>query len=199
MRTRNQSETNLRSPVCEFVLKSMAETVTFDSPGPLHGANGAVPQSLGSRGYHSSILRDVHTIEPMAGLTPTQKTRLKERTDRMINANRESLARPQVVGSPGSGDSARPLEVSIAGVPLRLKSSHDLETVNELVRMVDDKIRQALPLTKTGSIQNASILAALNMAEELLLLKRRARELVDGLEARAARVIEDMEKSGPPA
>lgn len=90
-------------------------------------------------------------------------------------------------------------QVSIAGVPLRLKSSHDEETVNELVRMVDEKIRQALPLTKTGSIQNASILAALNMAEELLLLKRHARELVDRLEARTLRVIEDLEKSGPTA
>lgn len=140
----------------------------------------------------------MHIIVSMAGLTPTQKTALKNRTDRMT-ANRESLARPQVVGSPGSENGARPVEVSIAGVPLRLKSSHDLETVNELVRMVDEKIRQALPLTKTGSIQNASILAALNMAEELLLLKRRARELVDGLEARTARVIEDMEKSGPTA
>lgn len=90
-------------------------------------------------------------------------------------------------------------QVSIAGVPLRLKSSHDEETVKELVRMVDEKIRQALPLTKTGSIQNASILAALNMAEELLLLKRHARELVDRLEARTSRVIEDLEKSGPTA
>ncbi len=105
--------------------------------------------------------------------------------------------------APGT-EVARPIgqgsqQVSIAGVPLRLKSSHDEETVNELVRMVDEKIRQALPLTKTGSIQNASILAALNMAEELLLLKRHARELVDRLEARTLRVIEDLEKSGPIA
>lgn len=96
-----------------------------------------------------------------------------------------------------SGSSARSFQVSIAGVPLRLRSSHDEETVNELVRLVDTKIGETLPLTKTGSIQNASILAALNLAEELLLLKRRAKELVDGIEARAARVIEDLEKSGP--
>lgn len=138
----------------------------------------------------------------MAGLTPTQKTELKKRTDRMT-ASRESLVRPRVEVSPGSEGDARQADlssqVSIAGVPLRLKSSHDVETVNELVRMVDEKIRQALPLTKTGSIQNASILAALNMAEELLLLKRRARDLVDGLETRVANVIEDLEKSGPTA
>jgi len=138
----------------------------------------------------------------MAGLTPTQKTALKNRTDRMT-ANRGSSVRSGAEASPGSESVAQSkdlsTQVSIAGVPLRLKSSHDLETVNELVRMVDEKIRQALPLTKTGSIQNASILAALNMAEELLLLKRRALELVDGLEARLSRVTEDLEKSGPTA
>jgi cell division protein ZapA len=109
----------------------------------------------------------------------------------------------RVEASPGSESGARNKDlsshVSIAGVPLRLKSSHDVETVNELVRMVDEKIRQALPLTKTGSIQNASILAALNMAEELLILKRRARELVNGLDLRITRVTEDLEKSGPTA
>jgi cell division protein ZapA len=90
-------------------------------------------------------------------------------------------------------------QVSIAGVPLRLKSSHDEATVNELVRMVDEKVHQALPLTKTGSVQNAAILAALNLAEELLLLKRQARELVDSLEAKVSRVIDDLEKSSPTA
>ena len=138
----------------------------------------------------------------MAGLTPTQKSALKNRTERMT-ANRDGLTRSRVEASPGSESGSRTKDlstpVSIAGVPLRLKSSHDVETVNELVRMVDEKIRQAMPLTKTGSIQNASILAALNMAEELLILKRRARELVEGLEARIARVTEDLEKSGPTA
>ncbi len=143
------------------------------------------------------------TIVLMAGLTPTQKTALQKR----ITQNRDSQARARGEVSPGSKITARTkddsgdssTQVSIAGVPLRLKSSHDLETVNELVRMVDEKIRQALPLTKTGSIQNASILAALNMAEELLILKRRARELTEGLETRVTRVIEDLEKSGPTA
>jgi cell division protein ZapA len=141
-------------------------------------------------------------LKAMAGLTPTQKTALRNKSDRAAQA-REGSARSRVEVSPGSESGARTKDlsthVSIAGVPLRLKSSHDVETVNELVRMVDEKIRQALPLTKTGSIQNASILAALNMAEELLILKRRARELIDGLEARVTRVTEDLEKSGPTA
>ncbi len=142
-------------------------------------------------------------LRAMAGLTPTQKIALKNRSDRAAQARAGTLRSTRVEASPGAEGTARSKDlstsVSIAGVPLRLKSSHDVETVNELVRMVDEKIRQALPLTKTGSIQNASILAALNMAEELLILKRRARELVDSLEIRVARVTEDLEKSGPTA
>ena len=86
-------------------------------------------------------------------------------------------------------------EVEIAGVPLRLKSSHDEQTVNELVRLVDEKIREALPLTKTGSIQNASILASLNLAEDYLMLKRKALAELDGLEARALGVISELEST----
>jgi cell division protein ZapA len=86
-------------------------------------------------------------------------------------------------------------EVEIAGVPLRLKSSHDEQTVNELVSLVDEKIRAALPLTKTGSIQNASILASLHLAEEYLALKRKAQAELENLEAKALKVISDLENS----
>ena len=91
---------------------------------------------------------------------------------------------------------AKLFEVEIAGVPLRLKSSHDEQTVNELVRLVDEKIREALPLTKTGSIQNASILASLNLAEDYLMLKRKALSELDGLETKAQKVISEMERLG---
>lgn len=90
---------------------------------------------------------------------------------------------------------AKTFEVEIAGVPLRLKSSHDEQTVKELVRLVDEKIREALPLTKTGSIQNASILASLNLAEDYLMLKRKALSELDGLEAKAMKVITEMESA----
>jgi cell division protein ZapA len=90
---------------------------------------------------------------------------------------------------------ARLFEVEIAGVPLRLKSSHDEQTVNELVALVDGKIREALPLTKTGSIQNASILASLHLAEEYLMLKRKAKAELEGLEAKTLKVISELESS----
>lgn len=78
---------------------------------------------------------------------------------------------------------------------MRLKSSHDEQTVNELVRLVDRKVREALTLTKTGSIQNAAILASLHLAEEYLLLKRKAKGELDSLEAKALKVISELESS----
>lgn len=92
-------------------------------------------------------------------------------------------------------DGTRLFETVIAGVPLRLKSSHDELTVNELVGLVDRKVREALSLTKSGSIQNAAILAALHLAEEYLLLKRRAKVELDELEAKARKVISELESS----
>ena len=91
--------------------------------------------------------------------------------------------------------SARLFEVVIAGIPLRLKSSHDEKTVNELIAFVDRKVREALPLTKTGSIQNAAILASLHLAEEFLLLRRKAKSELENLEAKTQKVISELESS----
>ena len=86
-------------------------------------------------------------------------------------------------------------EVNIAGVPLRLKSSHDDETVKELINLVDSKVREALPLTKTGSLQTASIFASLHLAEELLMLKRKTQAELQSLESKAEKVLSDLEDS----
>ena len=86
-------------------------------------------------------------------------------------------------------------EVNIAGVPLRLKSSHDEETVRELINLVDSKVREALPLTKTGSLQTASIFASLHLAEEILMLKRKTQAELQSLESKAEKVLLDLEDS----
>jgi cell division protein ZapA len=156
--------------------------------------SGGVAKAVASKWNLKSDLKTENTV---ADRTHASAGGSVDRNGKVDGKKSGSRAAPGTEVARPTGQGSQ--QVSIAGVPLRLKSSHDEETVNELVRMVDEKIRQALPLTKTGSIQNASILAALNMAEELLLLKRHARELVDRLEARTLRVIEDLEKSGPTA
>ncbi len=89
-------------------------------------------------------------------------------------------------------------EVQIAGVPLKLKSSHDEQTVKELVSFVDQKINQALPKVKNRSLQTAAILATLNLAEELMNLRKQAIEELESLEHKTDRVISSLEASRIP-
>ncbi|AHI05317.1 hypothetical protein BDW_04045 [Bdellovibrio bacteriovorus W] len=83
----------------------------------------------------------------------------------------------------------------IAGVPYRLKTSHDDATVQELVGFVNGKMNQALSATKNGSYQNAAVLTALNLAEELILLKRKAHRELEKLEEKAMQLSMDLEGS----
>lgn len=73
-------------------------------------------------------------------------------------------------------------EVKIAGVPLRLKASHDQETVDEILSMVEEHMDQKLAKT---SLRNSALLACLRLAEELYLLRKQTKEELDNLEARA--------------
>lgn len=141
------------------------------------------------------------TSTEMAGAFPSASKGLKSNSKSQVADAGQTASpmrqREQSVTPLETQGPSQSIQVTIAGVPLRLRSSHDAATVYELVELVDQKVREALPLTKTGSIQNASILAALNMAEELLLLKRRAKEMIGSIEARAQRVIEDLENPSP--
>jgi len=83
----------------------------------------------------------------------------------------------------------------IAGVPYKLKTSHDDATVQELVEFVNNKMNQALAVTKYGSFQNAAVLTALNVAEELILLKRKAHRELERIEEKALKLSVDLENS----
>ncbi|UXR65085.1 cell division protein ZapA [Bdellovibrio bacteriovorus] len=83
----------------------------------------------------------------------------------------------------------------IAGVPYKLKTSHDDATVEELVEFVNNRMNQAMSITKNGSFQNAAVLTAMNLAEELILLKRKAHRELEKLEERALQLSMDLENS----
>jgi cell division protein ZapA len=91
--------------------------------------------------------------------------------------------------------SKRMYEVQVAGVPLKLRSSHDSDTVNELIQLVDQRVQQALSSAPTISFQNALLLSALNIAEELMLLKKAARIELATVETRAQRLLDQIEES----
>jgi len=80
-------------------------------------------------------------------------------------------------------------------VPYKLKTSHDDATVQELVEFVNKKMDQAMAVTKNGSFQNAAVLTAMNVAEELILLKRKAHRELEKLEEKALRLSMDLENS----
>ncbi len=83
----------------------------------------------------------------------------------------------------------------IAGVPYKLKTSHDDATVQEMVDFVNNKMNQAMGVTKNGSFQNAAVLTAMNIAEELILLKRKAARELEKLEEKALSLSQELENS----
>ena len=83
--------------------------------------------------------------------------------------------------------------VHVAGLPLRLRSGHAQDVVEELVQIVDQKVREAMQANATASYQNALVLATLNMAEELMLLKKTLFAELDQIEARTRDVLDRFE------
>lgn len=86
-------------------------------------------------------------------------------------------------------------EFLIAGVPYKLKTVHDEALVQDLVQLVNKKMDQSLAITKNGSFQNAAVLTALNLAEELMLLKKKAHRELEKLEEKTLRLAMDLENS----
>jgi len=86
-------------------------------------------------------------------------------------------------------------EVQVAGLPLRLKSTHDEKTVAELVSLVDGKIKEVLSANSNISFQKALLLASLHVAEDLVFLKRAVRDRLDILETKAKSVLTELDQT----
>lgn len=86
-------------------------------------------------------------------------------------------------------------EVQVAGLPLRLKSSHDEQTVQELVELVDRKVKEAMNSSSSISFQKALLLASLHVAEDLVFLKRAVRSRLDTLETKAKSILSELDST----
>jgi cell division protein ZapA len=86
-------------------------------------------------------------------------------------------------------------EVHVAGLPLKLRSSHDPQTVSELVKIVDQKVKEAMSANSTVSFQNALVLAALNVSEELMLLKQTLASELSRVEDRTRQILDRIEEA----
>lgn len=86
-------------------------------------------------------------------------------------------------------------EFQIAGVPYKLRTSHDEALVKELVEFLNQRMSQALAVTKNASYQNAAVLTALHLAEELILLKSKATQELESLEEKILKISHELENS----
>ena len=83
--------------------------------------------------------------------------------------------------------------VKIGELSLRLKSSYDEETVKKIVSSVNKKLTKSRSRLKSGSFQMATILTALNIAEENWLLKQRILSGLDEVEEKAQKILKELE------
>lgn len=95
----------------------------------------------------------------------------------------------------GEQPNSETYEVYLAGLPLRLKSSHDESTVQELVDLVDGKIKAAMAANANISFQKALMLASLHVAEDLIFLKRAVRGRLDTLERKTKSILTELDST----
>ena len=86
-------------------------------------------------------------------------------------------------------------EVEVAGLPLRLRSSHDEATVQELVQLVNNKVQEVLRSAPQVSYQNALLLTSLHLAEDLIFLRRSTLTEIDRIENQTRQLISELESS----
>ena len=86
-------------------------------------------------------------------------------------------------------------DVQVAGLPLRLKSSHDEQTVQELIDLIDHKVKEAMSSSSSISFQKALLLASLHVAEDLVFLKRAVRSRLDLLETKAKSILTELDST----
>ena len=86
-------------------------------------------------------------------------------------------------------------DVQVAGLPLRLKSSHDEQTVQELIDLIDAKVKEAMSSSSSISFQKALLLASLHVAEDLVFLKRAVRSRLDSLETKAKSILSELDST----
>jgi len=82
----------------------------------------------------------------------------------------------------------RAVVVSIANQKLSVRSGGQEGYVREVAEFVNDKIREVMERTKTASTLTASLLACMNIADEMLRSKGE-REIIEG---RAMKKVRDL-------
>jgi len=83
--------------------------------------------------------------------------------------------------------------INIGGCSLRLKSQHDSDTLEEIVKVVEQQISKVD--NHTLSMQKSFALCCLNVAEELVFLKRNLKQKLKYLESSTQSICSEMSSS----
>ena len=78
----------------------------------------------------------------------------------------------------------RTYDVQIGGCSLKLKTDQTSEKVEQLVKIVENKIRESMGKNSNLSMQKALILSCLNIAEDYYNLQRMACRELDSVESK---------------
>ena len=86
-------------------------------------------------------------------------------------------------------------EVRVGDCSLKLKSSHNSGTLDEIMQVVEQKILASKENNRTLSMQKTFALCCLNVAEELVCLKQALRRQLDHLESSTQSVFSELKSS----
>jgi len=87
----------------------------------------------------------------------------------------------------------RSIEIKIMGQTYSVKTDGNEEHLQEVARYVNEKMEEILRNTKSVSTLNVAILAALNIADDLLKEKERRKSLFRELEAKSKDLVEKID------
>ena len=94
-----------------------------------------------------------------------------------------------------SKDILKTYEVQIGDCSLRLKSSHNSATLNEIVQVVEQQVRSSKETNQTLSMHKTFALCCLNVAEELVCLKKALRQQLEHLESSTHSIFSEVKSS----
>lgn len=86
-------------------------------------------------------------------------------------------------------------KVRIGDCNLNLKTNHNLGTLDEIIKVVEQKILASKEHNPTLSVQKTFALCCFNVAEELVYLKQVVRRQLDSLESSTQFVLSELQSS----
>lgn len=87
----------------------------------------------------------------------------------------------------------KPIEVSVMGQKLQIRSDSDESYVQEIAVYVDKKIREILARAKSVASTQVVILAAMNIADEFLKYKQQNSQTKEAITKKIESVIEHID------